>query len=142
MGRIREIILSDKNRLLLDAGYVRGKSHAFRKRCQLVLLKSEGRSSVEVATILKMHQASVNAWLNRYEAEGIEGLHTKPGRGRKPVLCKEQHGLALMEAVKKNRQSLRATKVAFEQSRSSDDPAVSEGMLRRFLKALTVHIKE
>lgn len=86
MGKIRIIILTEQNRQVLEKGYETGKSHAFRKRCHVVLLKSEKRSSEEVSTILKMSEPSVNTWLDRYESEGILGLQTKKGRGRKPIL--------------------------------------------------------
>lgn len=29
---------------------------------------------------------TVNGWLRRYQAEGVEGLKTRSGRGRKPIL--------------------------------------------------------
>ena len=142
MGKTRIIELNDKQRSELEAGYEKGKSHAFRKRCQTILLKSEGRSSKQVAGIVKMHPVSINTWADRYEAEGIDGLLTKPGRGRKPLLDKEQDKAALIAAVKANRQSVKAAKTAFEESRSSEAPVVSEETLRRFLKALTVDISE
>ncbi len=40
MGKTRTIELSDEEKQALEEGYRSGKSHAFRKRCQLVLLKS------------------------------------------------------------------------------------------------------
>jgi len=44
------------------------------KRLQAVLLNSEGRSSGEVAAILKAPRSKVSEWLARYEAHGVEGL--------------------------------------------------------------------
>ena len=29
---------------------------------------------------------SVNSWVKRFETEGISGLETRPGRGRKPIM--------------------------------------------------------
>lgn len=49
----------------------------------------EGRSSKEVAGIVKLHYVSVNAWLTRYEQAGTDGLLAKLGRGRKPLLDKQ-----------------------------------------------------
>ena len=85
MGRVNTPILSKSAKESLEKGYRGGKTHAFRRRCQLVLLKSEGRKSEEVALIVKMSELSVNSWTNRYNREGISGLATKPGRGRKPI---------------------------------------------------------
>jgi hypothetical protein len=85
MGKIRKIELSTEQLAELAAGIRTGKSHAYRQRCQLVMLKSEGRSSKEVAAIIKMNAITINNWLNRYELEGIAGLKTK-------VLLEEQLG--------------------------------------------------
>ena len=35
---------------------------------------------------LEMHQTTVNNWVKRFEEEGIKGLGTRPGRGRKPII--------------------------------------------------------
>jgi transposase len=95
MGRVNTPKLDTEAKNALEAGFKTGKKHAFRIRCQLVLLKSENRKSKEVAgnelfpgRIVKMCQMSVNNWLARYASEGIEGLKTKPGRGRKPFVDK------------------------------------------------------
>jgi transposase len=76
MGKIRTI-------KALQEGYQLGKAYAFRQRCQLVLLKSEGRTSKEVSRIIKMNDISVNKWLDRYKSEAIKSSMTKPGRGSK-----------------------------------------------------------
>ena len=44
------------------------------KRLQAVVLNSEGRTSGEVAGILKAPRSKVSEWLARYEAYDIEGL--------------------------------------------------------------------
>lgn len=41
MGKTKVIELSAEQRAVLEHGYRRGKSHAFRVRCQMILLKSE-----------------------------------------------------------------------------------------------------
>lgn len=86
MGKTKVIELCAEQRAALEKGYRKGTRHAFRTRCQMVLLKSERRSSVEVADVLGCCEIVVNNWLRRYEEEGIEGLKTRPGRGRKPKL--------------------------------------------------------
>ncbi len=68
MGKIRTVELSSAERQELEQGYRSGKSHAFRQRCQLVLLKSEGRSSEQVGQLLKMNPVTVNNWLTRYHS--------------------------------------------------------------------------
>lgn len=137
MGKIRTLGLDESQKAVLEKGHREGKSHAYRNRCQLVLLKEEGRPSIEVASVVKMCEMSVNNWIARYSKEGIAGLLTKPGRGRKPLLHKDKDGAALTEAITRNRQSLPAAKAAFEAAGGS---SVSCETLRRFLKVLTADI--
>ena len=114
MARIKTLELSEGERRELARGYREGQSHAYRKRCQMMLLKSEERRSREVAEILGCHEVSVNNWLKRFEAEGIEGLKTKPGRGRKPILDAEGDLEAVRNAVQANRQRLSVAKAELE----------------------------
>lgn len=133
MGRVNTPILETKARQELESGLRTGKSHAFRTRCQIVLLKAEGRRSKEVAGIVKMCEMSINHWVGRYQAEGISGLMTKPGRGRKPIIDRVKDEAAILESVKANRQRLQTAKAEWE---AASGKRVSSSTLRRFLKAL------
>lgn len=139
MPKIKKVELSEVQLGDLQKGYEKGKSHAFRKRCHLILLKAEGRKSREVASVIKMCEMSVNNWVRRYEKQDIEGLRTKAGRGRKPKINKGQQSTLLLEKVKASRQQLRRAKAEFEQG---GGPVVSTQTLRRFLKVLTEGIRE
>src|SRR5437868_4169674 len=86
MGKTKVVELSIEQRAALEKDYRKGTSHAFRLRCQMVLLKSEKRSSLAVADVLDCCEIVVNNWLRRYEKEGLDGLQTRKGRGRKPKL--------------------------------------------------------
>ncbi len=44
------------------------------KRLQAVVLNSEGRTSGDLASILKAPRSKVCEWLGRYQAHGVEGL--------------------------------------------------------------------
>ena len=83
MGKKKIVQLSAEQRTELDKGYRKGKSHTLRLRCQMILLKAEERTSTEVAEILGCCEVVVNNWVKRYEAEGIKGLETRAGRGRR-----------------------------------------------------------
>lgn len=133
MGRIKILNLTPEQQAELEKGFRTGNTHTFRKRCQLVLLKEEGRSSLEVAAIVKMCEMSVNNWLSRYALEGITGLVTKPGRGRKAKLSAVTDSEPVVAAIKANRQRLLAAKAEFEATGGSQ---VCRETLRRFLKAL------
>ena len=133
MGRIKTLGLTAEQQAELEQGFRSGKTHAFRKRCQLVLLKEEGRSSQTVGSIVKMCEMSVNNWLARYAIEGLVGLMTKPGRGRKAKLNAVKDAAPVLAAVKANRQRLLTAKAEFE---AGGGQPVSRETLRRFLKVL------
>lgn len=134
MGNIRTVSLSVDQRGELERGYQKGTSHAFRKRCQLVLLKAQRRTSKEVGQIIGMHQVSVNAWLTRYEQEGITGLKTRPGRGRKPLFEPQRDAQKVREAVQQERQRLSQAKAMLEEQVGKP---FSVETLKRFLKKTT-----
>lgn len=133
MGRVNTPILEVGAKRELEVGLRLGKSHAFRTRCQVILLKAEGRKSKEVAGIVKMCEMSVNNWLQRYQREGITGLLTKPGRGRKPIIDRVQDEAEILKSVRSNRQRLQTAKAEWE---ATSGKRVSSSTLRRFLKAL------
>ena len=132
--KIRTIALSAEQRQFLQQGYSKGQSHAFRKRCHVVLLKAEGRTSKDIGHIVGMHEVSVNNWLNRYEAESIAGLCTKEGRGRKRLPEEQQHAPIVRDTIAEERQRLSRAKELLEQRLGK---TFSAKTLKRFLKSLT-----
>ena len=60
------------------------------KRLQAVVLNSEGRTSGELAGILKAPRSSVSEWLSLYQRHGVEGLLEGYRSGRPPRLTAEQ----------------------------------------------------
>ncbi len=134
MGKTKLIELNKAQREELENGYRKGKTHSFRQRCQMVLLKSENRTSLEVVSILGGCEMTVNNWLKRYESEGIEGLQTKPGRGRKAILQPIDLE-SVKEAVKQSRQRISVARVELETSLGKE---FSNSSLKRFLKKTLV----
>ncbi|MEJ7666084.1 MAG: helix-turn-helix domain-containing protein [Hymenobacter sp.] len=99
----------------MEQGVRTGKTPGFRTRCEVILLKAMGLASEQVAKLTTMTYVSVNAWTKRYKEEGIEGLKTKPGRGRKAVLSVEVDKESVLQAVKANRQRMQTAKAEWEQ---------------------------
>lgn len=60
------------------------------KRLRTILLARQGLTAPEVATCTGFRPRSVQHWVARYNRDGLGGLETKPGRGRKPPLTSEQ----------------------------------------------------
>jgi transposase len=61
------------------------------KRLQAVFLNSEGRTSGDLARILKAPRSKVSEWLARYQAHGVEGLLEGYRSGRPARLTEAQH---------------------------------------------------
>lgn len=137
MGRVNTPILDDKVRAILEDGFKTSSSHAFRMRCHLILLKSEGRSSSDVASIVGMCEMSVNNWVFRFKNEGIAGLLTKKGRGRKPLLSKSHDTEAVLTAIQSHRQRISTAQASFE---SQGGQKTSRSTFRTFLKILAEDI--
>ena len=74
---IRKIKLTDSQRLALEDGYQNGRTASYRKRCHIVLLKSEDRTAKDIAEIVNTNIQSVYNWLNRYETCGFKGYKPK-----------------------------------------------------------------
>jgi transposase len=60
------------------------------KRLQAVVLNSEGRTSGELAEILKAPRSKVSEWLSRYQTYGVDGLLEGNRSGRPPLLTAGQ----------------------------------------------------
>ncbi len=139
MGKIKTVELSRPQHTALEKGYGEDTSHAFPVRCQMILLKSEGRSSAEVAGVLGCCEVVVNNWLKRFQGQGIEGLRTKAGRGRKPILDMEADLSRVTEAVQANRQRISLARAELE---SALGKAFSQKTLERYIKNMVRAINE
>ena len=91
MKPIKVLELSEVDRLKLEKGYHNGPTHSSRIRCKSILLKSEGKSAPKIAEMLEVTVHTVYTWIKRYEENGIKGLETRPGQGRKPIMdCSDE----------------------------------------------------
>ena len=130
MGKTKVVELTAQQREELENGYRTGQTHSFRQRCQMILLKSEERTAVEVVGILGSCEMTVNNWLKRYGAEGIKGLETRPGRGRKAIL-QAQDLEQVTAAVKQSRQKISVARIELTESLGKE---FSHSSLKRYLK--------
>ena len=129
----KQILLSSEDRKQLEKHHKEGESHCFRQRCKMILLKSEGYTSKEVGAILGTNNISVHNWLKRYGDAGIEGLKTRSGQGRKPIL-EEEHLRIVRAAVEQERQRLSQARQIIEENIGRK---MSSATLTRFLKVIT-----
>lgn len=131
MPKIKTVTLDDAARAALEKAARYGRTPSYRLRCEAVLLKSQALPSAEVARRLGCCEVSVNAWRDRYLADGLPGLKTRGGRGRKPILTEEADLEAVRRAVRENRQRLSLAKAELEAEMGRGFSLLT---LRRFLK--------
>jgi hypothetical protein len=136
MSRTNTPVLEEAARTALESLYKQSPNHPLRQRCQLVLLKATGRTSFDVGQVVGLCHVSVNSWLKRYQQEGIKGLETKPGRGRKPLLTVAADQAGVRAAVETNRQRIALAKAEWESQRATGEAAVGRDAFRAFLKVL------
>jgi transposase len=93
-------------------------------------LKSERRTSLEIAAIVGSCEMTVNNWLNRYRAEGFKGLQMRQGRGRKGILQAEDLAEVKVQ-VAAARQKISLAQAELEASLAK---SFSLSTLKRYLK--------
>ena len=76
-----------------------------RSRCQMILLSNEGRSPPQIAEQVRFSRRTVTRFIQRYEAEGIQGLMTKPRSGRPPKVT-AAYKAQLLELVEQQPRAL------------------------------------
>lgn len=138
MKRIKELNLSEADRLKLEKGYHNGPTHNYRIRCKSILLKSSGKSASQIAEMLDVTIPTIYAWIRRYEESGIKGLETRPGQGRKPIMdCSDEE--SVRKAIEEDRQSVSKAREAWEKASGKK---ASDITFKRFLEALVQDISE
>lgn len=127
--------LTEAQKSALEKGYRTGKSHIFRRKCHCILLSHGGKTVNELKDFFGVSIHSVYAWFNSWEADGIEGLQLKPGRGRPPKLdsTNEQQVKKIKTLVENEPKNLNRV---VGQVKSEMDIDLSKKTLQRFLKNL------
>ena len=131
MPKVTVIVVTAEDRAALEKGAKYGPTPSFRLRCQAVLLKTDRRTSLDVAQELGCCEMAVNNWLRRYQEQGLAGLQVRKGRGRKAILQKETDLTAVRRAVQDSRQRLSLAKDELEQELGKEFSLLT---LKRFLK--------
>lgn len=138
MGKPKVLELTEAERLALEKGFRLGEKHCFRMRCRAVLLKADGLSAESAGKQTEMSHVSVNSWVKRFKSEGIEGLKTRPGRGRKPIMDSTDEE-EVRRAIEQDRQSVSKARAAWEKASGKE---ASDSTFKRFLSALAQDISE
>jgi hypothetical protein len=67
MPKVTDIELSAAQRAALEHGHQYGTSPAFRGHCQMILLKSQGRTSSQIEEMVGACEMSVHNWVHCYQ---------------------------------------------------------------------------
>ena len=105
----------------------------------MILLKNQGLSAASIEKVFNCHQKSVYGWVNRYLTDGIAGLATRDGSGRKPILHTQEHLARVRAAITAHRQRIG---LALGELEAEVGKTFSEKTLRRFLKKTVADINE
>jgi len=69
------------------------------RRCHAVLLSASGKAVPELVGLLHVNGSTIVRWLDRFEADGVAGLHSHWGAGR-PPRWDEPYEHTLVETVR------------------------------------------
>jgi transposase len=98
--------LSEPDNRALDELYRTTKDPRLRTRAQMILLSAEqGLKVPAISIIVRESEVTVQRWLKRYLAEGVEGLKDAPRPGR-PGPVTEAYRSELLSAVRHRPRSL------------------------------------
>ncbi len=91
--------LTAQERVTLTEMYKTSTTVAVARRSHAVLLSADGWSVSQIAAVLRVDQATVHRWLDRFEAGGPAGLVTIRSHGRPPA-WDESYEWLLVETVR------------------------------------------
>ena len=134
MGRKpKHIKLSKEERIALERGRKRGKTHTFRERCHYLLLNDAGSQIEEIAKIYQTSRQVIGGWIKRYEYGGIKSLETAKGKGRRPIvrINNETEIKQIEDLVEQTPQNLNQVLVKIKEDLGKE---MSKKTLQRLLK--------
>lgn len=140
MQPIRVPPLTETQHSALDELYRTTKVPRLRTRAQMVFLSAEqGFTAPQIAQMVRESENTVQRWLKRYLAEGVEGLADEPRPGRRSDVT-ETYCQQLLAAVRRRPRSLDLPFSLWTLQRLADYLAEATGLrfsdetIRRLLK--------
>jgi transposase len=82
--------VTSENERLLQRIYRQSRHHAVRQRAHCILLRHQGKSAIELATIFSVTHKTIYNWFDSWETRSMAGLYDLAGRGRKPTFSDDQ----------------------------------------------------
>lgn len=111
-----------------------------RTRAQMLLLSAEqGLKAAQIAPLVRESERTVQRWLSRYQAEGVQGLYDAPRSG-KPGKVTQPYKDKLLERVRLRPRALGLDFSVWTLERLSDYMAEQTG-IRISAEAVRLHLK-
>lgn len=82
---LRVILTADERDRLEQRLRCTTTSLGLARRCRAILGVADGLPLVEIARLVDLTEKHVRKWVLRFLEDRLDGLHDRPGRGRKPV---------------------------------------------------------
>ena len=84
-----------------QAANSRSVSVRFAQRARIILLASEGKQDIEIASLLNITRQKAARWRQRYLSSGVEGLKKDaPRPGRKPKISRRKKASVVTQTIK------------------------------------------
>jgi transposase len=107
-----------------------GVTPRIRHRAHAILLSHQGTSVVELAKIFQTNRTTISQWLNRWNAEGLDGLADKPRPGSPSKLTEAER----MRVVELLEQSPHNPAAALSEIKREMDKEISRSTLKRIAR--------
>ncbi len=107
-----------------------GVTPRIRHRVHAILLSHQGTSIVDLAKIFQTNRTTVSQWLDRWDAEGFDGLADKPRPGSPPKLIEAEQS-RLLELLEESPHNPAAV---LSQMKQETGKEISRSTLKRIAK--------
>lgn len=124
----------------LDSLYRRAKKPRMRTRSQMILLSvDQDMKAPEIAKVVRESERTIERWLRRYQAEGIQGLYDAPRSGN-PGKVNQAYEDQLIKSVRCRPRALNLEFSLWTLERLADYMAEQTG-IRISCEAVRKHLK-
>ena len=132
MNKKRYITLEPAEIVTLQEGRKNSKNFLFRDRCHCLLLSNQHHDIALLATIFQVGRQTITNWFDSWRDEGIRGIMTQPGQGRKPILTAADQ-VVVKTHVQAAPQDMKRVREELKEELKKE---FSKKTLTRFLKSL------
>jgi transposase len=142
----RKARLSDEEVRQLEVQHRSAPTDRVRARCEMILLAHQGLSPAQISNRMPYARSTVVRFLDRYEAEGVNGLLDRPRPGR-PRRVTEDYEARLLQVARLNPADMGLPHTHWTTARLADFMAEETGIritarqVENYLKAHGIRLR-